>query len=65
MTGYKAPCVVDVGDALSGLDFADSVYVSDTDGTLADAAGTVSKVAGTVVPGWATTSAEKLLRVEL
>jgi hypothetical protein len=53
-----------VGDALSGIAYGVSVSLSDTDGTLADAAGTVSTVVGKVVPGWAG-SAKKLLRLSL
>ncbi len=37
VTGLKWPTVIDVGDALSGLNYGDSVYLSDTDGLLADA----------------------------
>lgn len=37
VTGLKAPCVVDVGTALSGLNFGDKIYVSATDATFADA----------------------------
>lgn len=65
VTGVKGPCVIDVGSALSGLNFAASVYLSDTDATLADAAGTVSTVVGKVVPGFAHTTADKLLRLSL
>lgn len=65
VTGYKRPCLFDVGGALAGLNFGASVYVSDTDATFADAAGTVSKVAATVVPGFADTTGKKLLRLEL
>lgn len=64
VTGHKMPVVFEVGDALSGLDYGDSVYLSDTDGTLADAAGTVSTVVGKVIAGWAG-SAKKLLRLAL
>ena len=63
-TGLKGPTLLDVGDALSGLAYGASVYLSDTDGTLADAAGTVSTVVGKVVPGWAG-SAKKLLRLTI
>jgi hypothetical protein len=65
VTGFKAPCLLDVGAALDALAFGALVYVSNTAGALGDAAGDVSKVAGTVVPGWAQTTAQKLLRVEL
>lgn len=56
---------IDVGDALSALTYDDDVFLSDTDGVLADAAGTVSKIVGTVVPAWGSTTADKLLRVDL
>ena len=64
VTGHKSPVVIDVGDALSGLNYGASVYLSDTDGTFADAAGTVSTVVAKVVAGWAG-SAKKLLRLVL
>lgn len=57
--------IIDVGEALVGLAWDADVYLSDTDGTLATTNGTVTLVVGTVVPGWANTSADKLLRVEL
>lgn len=44
------------------------IYLSDTDGTLADAAGTVSTIVGRVIPAWAQlvgTAADKLLFVDL
>ena len=37
VTGYKKPCLFDVGEALSALNFGDKVYVSGTDGAFADA----------------------------
>lgn len=57
--------IIDVGNALSALGFDANVYLSDTDGTLADAKGTVERIVGQVVPAWAATSADKLLRVDL
>lgn len=45
-----------------------AIYLSDTDGALADAAGTVSAIVGRVIPGTATptgTAYDKLLSVEL
>ena len=57
--------VVNVGDALDSLTYDDIVYLSDTDGTLADAAGTVSLVFGKVVPAWGATTADKLLDIDL
>jgi hypothetical protein len=57
---------LDVGNALSALTYDDDVFLSDTDGTLADAAGTVSKIVATVVPGYAAIATyDKLLRVDL
>lgn len=56
---------------LAGLDFTgdtgSTVYVSDTDGRLADEAGTVEAVVGTVIPGTAEVlgGSAKLLRVQL
>lgn len=64
VTGHKMPVVLDVGNALSGLDYGASVFLSNTDGTLADGAGTVSTVIGKVIAGWAG-SAKKLLRLAI
>ena len=65
LTAHKGPGVIlDLGAALDGLNYAAPVYLSDTDGTLADSAGTVSTVVGKVVPGWAGT-AKKLLRLTM
>ena len=58
---------------LDGFDFTSqaydaAIYVSDTDGRLADAAGTTSKLAGRVIAGTATTlgtAYDKFLSVEL
>lgn len=57
---------------LDGYNFSQAydaaIYLSDTDGTLADAAGTVSTVVGRVIPATATTlgtAYDKLLSVEL
>lgn len=57
--------LLDVGEALAGMDYGEPVYLSDTDKTLADAAGTVSKVIGFVAPGWGHTTPDRLLRVNL
>lgn len=53
--------IVDVGEALAALDFGALVYVSNTDGKFGDAAGTVSVIAGQVVPGFGSTTPDKLL----
>ena len=57
---------------LEGFDFSSqstnaTIYVSDTDATLADAAGTVSTAVGRVIPGRAASlgSYDKLLQVRL
>lgn len=57
--------LIDVGDALDALTYDDDVFLSNTDGVLADVAGTVSTIIGTVVPAWGATTADKLLRVDL
>lgn len=56
------------GYDLSGLAYDAAVYLSDTDGALADAAGTVSVVVGRVIPNFSPalgTAADKLLLVDL
>jgi hypothetical protein len=56
------------GYDISALAYGALVYLSDTDGTLADATGTVSLVVGRVVPGTSTTlgtSFDKILFVDL
>ena len=65
LTGLRGPCLLDIGEAMASMNWADPVYLSDTDGTLADSAGTVSTILGYVVPGWAHTTADKLLRLAL
>jgi len=57
--------IIDLGDILGDLGYDADVFLSDTDGRLADAAGSVSKVVGTVVPIWGHTTADKGLRVDL
>jgi hypothetical protein len=59
--------VVD-GYDLSGLAYDAPVYLSDTDGALADAAGTTSVVVGRVIPNFSPTlgtAPDKLLLVNL
>lgn len=56
------------GHDLSALTYDDDVFLSNTDGALADLAGTVSTIAGTVIPGTAevlNASFAKLLLVDL
>ncbi len=57
--------IIDLGDALDALAYGADVFLSDTAGTLSDTAGTSSKVIGTVVPGYASVTPDKLLRVDL
>lgn len=49
VTGFKSAKFD--GYAVSALDFGVAVYLSDTAGSLGDAAGTVSLVVGRIVPG--------------
>ncbi len=64
-TTFVKKGLLNVGAALAGLAYGAIVYLSDTDGTLGDAAGTVSTIAGHVVPGYANTTPDKLLQVDL
>jgi hypothetical protein len=59
LRGSKA--ILDMGESITALAFDASIFLSDTDATLADSAGTVSTVIGKVVPGWNSTTADKLL----
>jgi len=56
--------ILDVGEALSSLDWDAALYVSNTDGHIGTAAGTTSQCIGRVVPGWGYTTADKLLLVD-
>lgn len=52
--------------ALSGVAIGGLIYLSDTDGTLADTAGTVATaILGYVVPAFGSTTADKLIRVDI
>ena len=57
--------IVYVGDALAALAYGDPIYVSDTDGTFgsSDQDSTVDTIVGRVVPGWDTTTGDKLLEL--
>jgi hypothetical protein len=65
VTGLQRPDIVDVGEALTGLNYGDKVWLSDTDGTFATTPGTCDVVVGVVVSAFARTTAEKLLKLEL
>jgi len=56
---------LDMGDIFTSAAYDADVYLSNTDGTLSTSAGTVSLVVGTVAPAWGSTTADKLLRVDL
>lgn len=57
--------LISIGDsALDGMDFGDSVFVNDTDGSLGDAAGTTSAIVGTVDPAFGSTTPDRLLFVK-
>lgn len=55
--------ILDIGNALSGVAIGAVVYLSDTDGLLADGAGTVSTIVGRCIPAWGNTTSDKLLLV--
>jgi predicted RecA/RadA family phage recombinase len=57
--------IVDLGDAVTALNYDADVYLSDTDGTLATTTGSVEKIIGRVVPLWAHTTPDKVLKVDL
>lgn len=56
---------LDLGSALDSLAYDAPVYLSDTDGTLADSPGTIPMVIGRVVPAFGQTTADKLLYVDV
>jgi hypothetical protein len=56
--------IVDIGNALSAVAIDAKIYLSNTDGTLADSTGTVSKVVGDVTGAWAYTTVDKLLHIK-
>lgn len=57
--------IIDLGDALDGMDFGDPVFLSQTAGKLEDATVGAGIIVGQVVPGWGATTADKLLSVDL
>jgi len=57
--------LLDLGDALDGMGYGATVYLSATAGKLADADPGNAVVIGEVVPAWGATTADKLLRVDL
>jgi len=56
---------IDLGDALSALDYDQVVYLSGTPGMMSATDAGNSIVVGRVVPAWGATTADKLLRVDL
>lgn len=57
--------LIELGGALAAIALDAPIYLSNTDGTLADSAGTVSTVVGRVYPGFGSVTADKLLYVDL
>lgn len=59
--------ILNMGTGLGDLTYADIVYLSNTDGKMADAAGSVSTVVGYTIPahGMGTAAYDKLLYVNL
>ncbi len=56
---------VDLGDALTSLDYDMAIYLDNGDGSIGTAAGTVSTVVGRVIPAWGYTTADKILQIDL
>lgn len=56
---------LDLGSALDAIALDAAIYLSDTDGTLADAPGTIALPIGRVVPAFGQTTADKLLYVDI
>jgi len=55
---------IDLGDIFTAAAYDSSVFLSDTDGRLANGDdGTVMRYVGKVVPGWGNQTADKLLFV--
>ncbi len=57
--------LVDLGDALDGMDYGETVWLSATAGKLADADPGNSIVVGVVWPVFGATTADKVLRIDL
>lgn len=54
---------IDIGDGMTAMAFNDTVFLSDTAGTLSTTAGTGSYILGYVQSAWAYTTADKLIWV--
>lgn len=63
VTVAGADAIIDLGNALGGLAYGATIYLSNTAGNVGDAAGSASVVMGTVIPAWGATTADKLLRL--
>lgn len=59
--------ILDVGDGLdaAGLTYGAQIFGNDTGGSIGTAAGTASVINGTITSGWASTTADKLVYVNL
>jgi hypothetical protein len=57
--------VLDIGNALSGVAYGASLYLSSTAGKIDDAITADEEEIGQCVPAWDATTADKLLRVDL
>ena len=57
--------ILDIGNALTGVAYGDSLYLSSTAGAIDDAITADEEVIGDCVPAWSHTTADKLLRVDL
>lgn len=63
LTAAGPGSIIEVGDALASMNYDAAVYLSDTDGRLADAAGTVSTVVGFVRPAFGSVTPDKILEL--
>lgn len=57
--------IVDIDGVADAMDYGADVFPSDTAGLMADAVVNAQPAIGYIVPGWGTTTADKLLRVDL
>lgn len=58
--------LLNVSDGLGSMNYGAAVYLSDTDGVLADTAGTVSTIVGRVYPAWSDgATAKRILWVKI
>lgn len=57
--------IMDIGDGLTAVAFGAPVYGNDTGGSIGDAVGTATVINGYVTSGWASTTPDKLVKVNM